>query len=464
MQNNDLKIIEILKKFPDKNPNPVIQISVGGILKYFNDSSKDIVDFYNLKLNKKVEGVIYKHLEKTILNLENDFEISIHNLSFYFNGFYTKEIELVNFYGANITARKVIDKFPDSNPNPVMRINSKGKLDYFNKSSLHIINNLDLSIKSNMPKEILDKMLAKQDEFEIEIAEKHFLFNSVKIEEFNFFLLYGTDVTDKKDKERILQKLSKYFSPQVYNSIFSGELDVTINTTRKELTVFFSDIKGFTTMAEKLEPEILTNLITDYLTKMTEIAIESGGTVDKYIGDAIMIFFGDPESRGIRDDALACVTMAFKMKKALNGLRKHWKKLGLAEPLDVRMGIHTDMCTVGNFGSVDRLDYTVLGNGVNLASRLESMADSNEILISENTFNLVKEHIDCNYFDEIIVKGKSHSIKTFQVAGIKSKQHSSKKIQASKDGFNLMIDKNKINDIDEIISLLEDGIEKLNDE
>ena len=464
MQNNDLKIIEILKKFPDKNPNPVIQISVGGILKYFNDSSKDIVDFYNLKLNKKVEGVIYKHIEKTILDLENEFEISINNHSYSFKGFYTKEIELVNFYGTNITARKVIDKFPDSNPNPVMRINSKGKLDYFNKSSVHIINNLDLSVKSNMPKEILDKMLVGENEFEIEIADKHYLFNSVKIEEFDFFLLYGTDVTDRKDKEIILQKLSKYFSPQVYNSIFSGKLDVTINTKRKELTVFFSDIKGFTTMAEKLEPEILTNLITDYLTKMTEIAISSGGTVDKYIGDAIMIFFGDPESKGLRDDALDCVKMAFRMKKALNGLRKHWKKLGLAEPLDVRMGIHTDMCTVGNFGSADRLDYTVLGNGVNLASRLESIAGSNEILISENTFNLVKEDVDCNYFDDIIVKGKSHSIKTFQVVGIKSKQDSSKKFQASKDGFNLMIDKNKIKDLDEIISLLEDGIEKLNDQ
>ena len=464
MQNNNIEIIKILKKFPNKNPNPVIQISFDGILKYFNDSSKDIVDFYNLKLNKKVEGVFYEHLEKTILDLENEFEISFHNLSFYFKGFYTKEIELVNFYGTNITARKVIDKFPDSNPNPVMRINSKGKLDYFNKSSLHIINNLDLSIKSNMPKEILDKILTERNEFEIEIAGKYYLFNSVKVEEFDFFLLYGTDITDKKDKERILQKLSKYFSPQVYNSIFSGELDVTINTKRKELTVFFSDIKGFTTMAEKLEPEILTKLITDYLTKMTEIAINSGGTVDKYIGDAIMIFFGDPESKGIRDDALDCVTMAFKMKKALNGLRKHWKKLGLAEQLDVRMGIHTDMCTVGNFGSADRLDYTVLGNGVNLASRLESMADSNEILISENTFNLVKEDIDCIYFDEIIVKGKSHSIKTFQVSGIKSKQDYTKKIRVSKDGFNLMIDKNKIKDSDEIISLLEDSIEKLNDQ
>ena len=462
MQNNDTKIIEILKKFPDKNPNPVIQISVDGILKYFNDSSKSIIEFYNLKLNNKVEGVIHKHLKKTILELENNFEISVHNLSFYFKGFFTEEIELVNFYGTDITARKVIDKFPDSNPNPVMRINAKGKLDYFNKSSLYIIDNLDLGVKSNMPKEILEKMLNEKDQFEIEIADKHYLFNSVKVEEFDFFLLYGTDITDKKDKERILQKLSKYFSPQVYNSIFSGELDVTINTRRKDLTVFFSDIKGFTTMAEKLEPEILTNLITDYLTKMTEIAIESGGTVDKYIGDAIMIFFGDPESDGIRNDALACVTMAFKMKKALNGLRQHWKALGLAEPLEVRMGIHTDMCTVGNFGSTDRLDYTVLGNGVNLASRLESMAESNEILISENTFNLVKNDIDCNYFDEIIVKGKSHSIKTFQVAGIKSKQHSSGKFQASKDGFNLMIDKNKIKDLDEIISLLEDGIEKLN--
>ena len=172
MQNNDLKLIKILKKFPDKNPNPVIQISVEGILKYFNDSSKDIVDFYGLKLNKKVEGEIYTHLAKTILDIENDFEISIDNLSFYFKGVYTKEIELVNFYGTNITARKVIDKFPDSNPNPVMRINSKGRLDYFNKSSQHIINNLDLSIKSNMPKQILDKIFTEQDEFEIEIDDE----------------------------------------------------------------------------------------------------------------------------------------------------------------------------------------------------------------------------------------------------------------------------------------------------
>ena len=273
--------------------------------------------------------------------------------------------------------------------------------------------------------------------------------------------MYGTDITDTKDKEEILKKLSKYFSPQVYNSIFSGQLDVTINTSRKDLTVFFSDIKSFTTITEKLEPEVLTKLITNYLTAMTDIAIEYGGTVDKYIGDAIMIFFGDPNSNGKKDDAIACVSMALKMKKALTSLRKSWKLTGLSESLNVRMGIHTDVCTVGNFGSLDRLDYTVLGNGVNLASRLESLANSNEILISENTYNLVKKDIECNYFDEIKVKGKSHSIKTFQVVGNKNKKMKKTKIETSKDGFKLKIDKEKIKNIDEVVSFLEDSIEKL---
>ena len=94
------------------------------------------------------------------------------------------------------------------------------------------------------------------------------------------------------------------------------------------------------------------------------------------------------------------------MKKALKELRKNWELAGVSESLDVRMGIHTDMCTVGNFGSVDRLDYTVLGNGVNLASRLETLADSNEILISENTYNLIKEDIECTYFDSLTVREK----------------------------------------------------------
>ena len=118
---------------------------------------------------------------------------------------------------------------------------------------------------------------------------------------------------------------------------------------------------------------------------------------------------------------------------------------------------HTDWEIV----SLDRLDYTVLGNGVNLASRLESSANSNEILISENTYNLIKKEINFKYFDEIRVKGRAHLIKTFQVIGIKSNQKVQSQIKASEEGFKLFIDRKKIKDLDGVVTLLEDSIEKL---
>ena len=462
MKNNTEVLINILKKFPDKNPNPVIQISDFSVLEYFNNPSKEIIEFYGFRINEKINGLIEDHIEKTMISNEHSFEITINTQTFYFSAIYTAELKLINMYGTNITAKKVIDKFPDSNPNPVLRIDLNGVLNYFNKASTYLVKELSIGLNNKIPKIIFNNISNQKEKFELEIGEKHYLFHFVKIHEFNFYLLYGTDITDTKDKERILNKLSKYFSPQVYSSIFSGALDVTINTSRKNLTVFFSDIKGFTTITEKLEPEILTQLITSYLTKMTDIAIEYGGTVDKYIGDAIMIFFGDPESKGVKEDATSCVLMAMEMKKALVELRKNWELAGVSESLDVRMGVHSDMCTVGNFGSLDRLDYTVLGNGVNLASRLESLADSNQILISENTYNLIKKEINCNYFDSLTVKGKAHSIKTFQVIDTHSDKKSFSKINTSKEGFRLQIDKSKIKDVDEVLQLLKDSIEELN--
>ena len=194
---------------------------------------------------------------------------------------------------------------------------------------------------------------------------------------------------------------------------------------------------------------------------MTNIAIKYGGTVDKYIGDAIMIFFGDPQSQGTKEDAIACVTMALEMKKKLRKLKKDWERTGLSESLDVRMGIHTDVCTVGNFGSSDRLDYTVLGNGVNLASRLESMAEANQILISENTHNLINENIESQFFSEITAKGKAHPVKAYQVTGIVSKKIKEDVIKASEDGFELRLDRKKIKNKEEVLSILEKSIDRL---
>src|SRR4029453_15150318 len=113
-------------------------------------------------------------------------------------------------------------------------------------------------------------------------------------------------------------KLAKYLAPQVYNSIFTGRQDVRIASHRKKLTVCFSDITGFTETTDKMEPEDLTQLLNHYLTEMSRIASAHGATIDKYVGDAIVMFFGDPDSRGVKEDALACVTMALAMQKRMD--------------------------------------------------------------------------------------------------------------------------------------------------
>jgi len=174
-----------------------------------------------------------------------------------------------------------------------------------------------------------------------------------------------------KELEVISSKLAKYLSPQVYSSIFSGQQAVHIQSQRKRLTIFFSDIVGFTHTTDTMESEELTNLLNDYLNEMSKIALEYGGTIDKFIGDAMMIFFGDPESRGEKDDSIACVSMTLAMRKRLNELQQIWEQdMGFTQPFQIRIGIATGYCTVGNFGSEERMDYTIIGGYVNLANTL----------------------------------------------------------------------------------------------
>lgn len=217
--------------------------------------------------------------------------------------------------------------------------------------------------------------------------------------------------------EHLSKQLAKFLSPQVYQSIFESGQEVKVASKRKKLTVFFSDIAGFTEIADRLESEELTRLINHYLTEMSRIALECGGTIDKYMGDGIMIFFGDPESRGTKADALSCVEMAISMRERLGSLAEIWHQRGIEEPLRVRMGIHTGYCTVGNFGSEDRMDYTIMGGGANTASRLETAADSDEILISQETFTLVRDVISCRERGSIQLKGMAYPVSSYAVIG-----------------------------------------------
>ncbi|QIG51163.1 hypothetical protein G5V57_27630 [Nordella sp. HKS 07] len=223
------------------------------------------------------------------------------------------------------------------------------------------------------------------------------------------------------EKNRMLEalsnKLSKYLAPQVYSSIFSGRHSVEVSSTRKKLTIFFSDIAGFTETTDSLESEELTALLNRYLNEMSKIALQYGATIDKFIGDAIMVFFGDPETRGAKEDALACVKMAIAMQARMAELGAEWRDLGLENPFRLRIGINTGFCTVGNFGSEDRVDYTIIGGEVNLAARLQTHTEVGCILIAHETFSLVKDDISAVERPPISVKGFARPIRCYKVEG-----------------------------------------------
>ncbi|MER8499089.1 PAS-domain containing protein [Mesorhizobium sp. M1312] len=240
-----------------------------------------------------------------------------------------------------------------------------------------------------------------------------------------------SDITEQKKREENLAeksaalealsaKLAKYLAPQVYNSIFTGRQDVRIASQRKKLTICFSDIAGFTETTDKMESEDLTQLLNHYLTEMSKIASDHGATIDKYVGDAILMFFGDPETRGVKEDALACVEMALAMQKRMSDLAEIWRDIGIETPLRCRIGIHTDYCTVGNFGSEDRMDYTIIGGAVNLASRLEQEAPPGAVLISYETFAQVKDTIDCVELGHVQVRGIAYPVATYRVLDLKA--------------------------------------------
>ncbi len=273
------------------------------------------------------------------------------------------------------------------------------------------------------------------------------------------------DLTTKSNAlEQLSNQLAKYLSPQVYDSIFAGKQEVKIASQRKRLTVFFSDIVGFTITAERLESEDLTLLLNQYLTEMSQIALVHGATIDKYIGDAIVIFFGDPESLGIKEDAIACVKMAIAMRKRMDELETLWRKSGLENPLQCRMGISTGLCTVGNFGSEDRMDYTIIGSGVNLAARLETACAPGEILISYETYAHVKDQIHCEEHGHIEVKGISHPVTTYRVIDLYEKMGDAQQpIHAKSQHFQLDADVALMSTEEqrEVAAMLQEAAERL---
>lgn len=223
---------------------------------------------------------------------------------------------------------------------------------------------------------------------------------------------------EEKEKRFIKEAFSQYLAPAVVDRLVDNPQLLKLGGERKVLTAFFSDVAGFSSIAEQLEAEELVDLLNMYLTDMTEIIIKYEGTVDKYEGDAIIAFFGAPLS--FEDHAARTCLAAIDMQKRLAELREKWKRDGKHQ-LFMRIGMNTGQVVVGNMGSINRMDYTMMGDSVNLAARLEGVNKQYQTstMISQFTYEMAKNDIEARELDSIRVVGKKEPIKIYELLGRK---------------------------------------------
>lgn len=216
--------------------------------------------------------------------------------------------------------------------------------------------------------------------------------------------------------ERAADQLKRYFSPQLVHTIIAGERWRGLATLRKEITVVFADLRGFTSLTERLQPEELGRLLNEYLSEMTQVVFKYDGTLDKYIGDAVMAFFGDPVVHG--DDAERAVRAAIEMRERFQRLRGSWAEAGLGS-IDVGIGLNTGYVTVGNIGSPVRMEYTVIGSAVNVGSRLADAAAPGQILTTLRTISPLRHLAEFRLLGPMELQGVPYSVEVVEVLGLR---------------------------------------------
>ncbi|KYK31337.1 MAG: hypothetical protein AYK22_07985 [Thermoplasmatales archaeon SG8-52-3] len=241
---------------------------------------------------------------------------------------------------------------------------------------------------------------------------------SIIIGSFSLVVVYYR--TEEKSRKWITSVFGKYVSPVVIDNLIKNPNLINLGGEKRNITIFFSDIRGFTSISERLEPEDLVHLLNEYLTEMTSIIIKDQGLVDKYMGDAIMAFWGAPLDQP--DHARIACSSSLEMIDKLKELQKKWKNEEI--PLfNIGIGLNSGNAIVGNMGSSTRFDYTAMGDNVNLASRMEGLNKlyGTNIIITEKTYKIVKDYFEIRKLDAVRVKGKTKPILIYELVSEKNK-------------------------------------------
>ena len=226
---------------------------------------------------------------------------------------------------------------------------------------------------------------------------------------------------EEKEQRRVRKFFKSYVSPQLVEELLKDPKNLpSLKSERRVITCLFSDIAGFTSMSEKLPPDEVEHILNEYLTAMSKIVFDNDGTLDKYVGDAVMAVYGNVGQNNPSSDAAKAINTAIQMQAKLSELRQKWLEEGKV-PLQIRIGVNTGEALVGNFGSPQKMDYTVIGDTVNVASRLEGLNKEfgTAIMASQETYELVKEHVKARNLGPAPVKGKSEAISVYEIIGWK---------------------------------------------
>lgn len=232
-------------------------------------------------------------------------------------------------------------------------------------------------------------------------------------------------VSQEQEKRRVRNLFSRFISPEMVDLMMKTQ-DLNSVNKRADLTIIFTDIRGFTTLSEKLTPEGVVSLLNPYLEAMSQVIYKHGGTVDKYEGDAIIAFFGEPVP--YKDHAARALRASLDMRKSLAELRDKWTREGRPSQIEMGVGINSGEVFVGLLGSEQRINYTVIGDNANLAARLQDLTKTYAwpILISESTYQQVKDEFDTELADAVTVKGKTKAVNVYKVIGAKGAPESEK--------------------------------------
>ena len=402
----DITAEKVVERFPYQNPNPVFRVDDQGVLVYANDASLPLIESFGLRQGDSWPAEIARQ----VLAAADDpgaamLELPAGNRTYALRPVRIPEFDFINVYATDITAEKVVAKFPGQNPNPVLRISPDGRLLYHNDASALIVDALGLTaghplsadLKADIDARLADSALGP---IELGAADHVFELKPVLVAEFGFINLYGTDVTAARqlaEAHALNQRLLLNILPApIADRLLAGER--VIADSFDEVTLLFADIVDFTVLSSRFSAREVVDLLNEVFNATDRLVDQFGLEKIKTIGDAYMVVGGLPEPAD--DHAEKVADMALALSDVLTRI-----KTGSGEALSCRMGIHLGPAVAGVIGS-KKFIYDVWGDTVNTASRMESHGIPDRIQVTEPVFRKLNGRFRFEPRGVIDVKGK----------------------------------------------------------